>query len=115
MPLAPAGYSVDLIPGDFGATLAGRRILYWWPSDRRDDWQLGTFARNCAPSASSSTRVVACTRQTLALRGTKDTLLTVTLLPTGSAGCCSAPLAPTGFERASQRNLELASEARPHD
>ncbi len=55
-PLPPAGYSVDPSPADLGATLVGRRILYWWPSD---GWQLGTVARFCAPSASGFTHMVA--------------------------------------------------------
>ena len=32
-PLPPPGYSVDAAPGDLGAALVGRRILYWWPED----------------------------------------------------------------------------------
>jgi hypothetical protein len=48
----------------------GRQLLYWWPDD---DWQRGTVARLCPRPA--FWHVVAYTRQTLALRGTADSLL----------------------------------------
>ncbi len=61
-------------PGDLGASLVGRQLLYWWPDD---GWQprRGTLARPCPRGAFS--HVVAYTRQTSrsALRGTADTLL----------------------------------------
>ena len=57
-------------PGDLGAALVGRTLLYWWPDD---GWQRGTVARLCPRGAFS--HVVAYTRQTSALRGTADTLL----------------------------------------
>ena len=53
-------------PGDLGAPLVGRTLLYWWPDD---GWQRGTEARLCF------SHVVAYHRQTSALRGTADTLL----------------------------------------
>jgi hypothetical protein len=109
-PLPPAGYSVDPSPGDLGATLVGRRILYWWPSD---GWQLGTVARICAPSASGFTHVVAYTRQTSALRGTADTLLDAASY--GQRWVLLSPLAPTGVKRVPRRNRELVSEALPRD
>ena len=69
--LPPAGYTVDVAPpGDLGAALVGRTLLYWWPTD---GWQRGTVARLCPRGAFS--HVVAYTRQTSALRGTVDTLL----------------------------------------
>ena len=44
-PLPPAGYTVDAAPpGDLGAVLVGRTLLYWWPTD---GWQRGTVARLC--------------------------------------------------------------------
>ncbi len=57
-------------PGDLGAALVGKRLLYWWPGE---GWQRGTVARLCTRGAFS--HVVAYTRQTSALRGTADTLL----------------------------------------
>ena len=70
-PLPPTGYAVDAAPpGDLGAALVGRTLLYWWPDD---GWQRGTVARLCPRGAFS--HVVAYTRQTSALRGTADTLL----------------------------------------
>ena len=70
-PIPPAGYLVDATPpGDLGAALVGRTLLYWWPTD---GWQRGTVARLCPRGAFS--HVVAYTRQTSALRGTADTLL----------------------------------------
>jgi hypothetical protein len=101
---------VDPSPGDLGATLVGRRILYWWPSD---GWQLGTVARICAPSASGFTHVVAYTRQTSALRGTVDTLLDAASY--GQRWVLLSPLAPAGVKRVSRQNRALASEARPRD
>ncbi len=105
-PLPPAGYSVDPSPGDLGATLVGRRILYWWPSD---GWQLGTVARICAPSASGFTHVVAYTRQTSVVSGTVDTLLDATSY--GQRWVLLSPLAPAGVTRVPRRNRVLASEA----
>jgi hypothetical protein len=33
-PIAPAGFTVDAAPpGDLGAALVGRTLLYWWPID----------------------------------------------------------------------------------
>jgi hypothetical protein len=57
-------------PGDLGASLVGRMLLYWWPDD---GCQRGTVARPFPRGAFS--HVVAYTRQTSALRGTADTLL----------------------------------------
>ncbi len=57
-------------PGDLGAPLVERTVLYWWPDD---GWQRGTVARPCPRGAFS--HAVAYTRQTSALRGTADTLL----------------------------------------
>ena len=43
---APADPPVDAAPpGDLGAGLVGRTVLYWWPDD---GWQRGTVARLCA-------------------------------------------------------------------
>jgi hypothetical protein len=75
-PILLAGFNVDAAPpGDLGASLVGRALLYWWPDER---WQCGTVARPCSRGAFS--HVVAYTRQTSpsrprALRGTADTLL----------------------------------------
>ena len=70
-PIPPAGFTVDVAPpGDLGAALVGKRLLYWWPGE---GWQRGTVARLCTRGAFS--HVVAYTRQTSALRGTADTLL----------------------------------------
>ena len=70
-PIPPVGFTVEAAPpGDLGAALVGRTILYWWPDDC---WQRGTVARLC-PRGDLS-RVVAYTRRTSALRGTADTLL----------------------------------------
>ena len=86
-------------PGDLGAALVGRTILYWWPDD---GCQRGTVARLCPRGAFS--HVVAYTRQTSALRGTADTLLNaasygsrwVLLSPAPAAGVARAlrPRAP---------------------
>ena len=70
-PIPLAGYTVNVAPpGELGAALVGRTLLYWWPDD---GWQRGTVARLCPRGAFS--HVVAYTRQTSALRGTADTLL----------------------------------------
>jgi len=97
-PLPPAGYTVDAAPpGDLGAALVGRTLLYWWPTD---GWQRGTVARLCPRGAFS--HVVAYTRQTSALRGTADTLLDaasygarwVLLSPAPAGGVTLRPRAP---------------------
>jgi hypothetical protein len=97
-PLPPAGYTVDMAPpGDLGAALVGRTLLYWWPTD---GWQRGTVARLCPRGAFS--HVVAYTRQTSALRGTADTLLDaasygsrwVLLSPAPAGGVTLRPRAP---------------------
>ena len=70
-PIPPTGFKVEaVLPGDLGAALVGRTVLYWWPDD---GWQRGTVARLCPRGAFS--HVVAYNRQTLVLRGTADTLL----------------------------------------
>jgi hypothetical protein len=84
-------------PGDLGAALVGRTLLYWWPTD---GWQRGTVARLCPRGAFS--HVVAYTRQTSALRGTADTLLDaasygsrwVLLSPAPAGGVTLRPRAP---------------------
>ena len=97
-PMPPAGYTVDVAPpGDLGAALVGRTLLYWWPTD---GWQRGTVARLCPRGAFS--HVVAYTRQTSALRGTADTLLDaasygsrwVLLSPAPAGGVTLRPRAP---------------------
>ncbi len=92
--MPPAGYSVDLSPGDIGATVVGRCILFWWPCD---GWQRGTVARICAPSASVFAHVAAYLRQTSALRGTVGTLLDTASY--GQRWVLLSPLAPAGVER----------------
>jgi hypothetical protein len=96
-PIPPAGFTVDPAPpGDLGAALVGRTLLYWWPSD---GWQRGTIARLCPRGAFS--HVVAYTRQTSALRGSTDSLLDaasyglrwVLLSPAAAGGWTAAPLA----------------------
>ncbi len=94
-PLPPLGYSVDAAPGDLGAALVGRRILYWRPEDRL---QLGTVARTCRPGASSFSHVVAYQRRTSALRGTVETLLDAASY--GVRWILVSPLAPSGVVRA---------------
>ena len=92
-----AKVSYDLTPGDLGAALVGRTLLYWWPTD---GWQRGTVARLCPRGAFS--HVVAYTRQTSALRGTADTLLDaasygsrwVLLSPAPAGGVTLRPRAP---------------------
>jgi hypothetical protein len=43
--IPPAGFTVDAAPpGDLGASLVGRTLLYWWPDD---GWQRGTRWRAC--------------------------------------------------------------------
>ena len=53
-PIPPTGFTVDLRPpGDLGAALVGRTMLYWWPEDarptksaasaRRSDFQFGRW------------------------------------------------------------------------
>ncbi len=70
-PLAPVGFAVEAAPpGDLGAALVGRTILYWWPTD---GWQRGTVAHLCPRGVFS--HVVAYSRQSSALRGTADLLL----------------------------------------
>jgi hypothetical protein len=70
----PTGFTVDAAPpGDLGAALVGRQLLYWWPDD---GWQRGTVARLCPRGAFSHVvALLAYTRQTSALRGTADSLL----------------------------------------
>ena len=101
-PIAPAGFTVDTAPpGDLGAALVGRTLLYWWPTD---GWQRGTVARLCPRGAFS--HVVAYSRQTSALRGTADSLLDaasygdrwVLLSPAAAAGVDRPP--PTWHSRA---------------
>ena len=71
-PSPPAGLAVDPAPpGDLGAALVGRTLLYWWPED---GWQRGTVARVC-PRAGPFSHVVAYNRRTSALRGTAESLL----------------------------------------
>ena len=72
LPLPPSGFTVDPAPGDLGAALVGRRLLYWWPTD---GWQLGTVARVCSSAAKGFSHVVAYHRRTSALSGTVETLL----------------------------------------
>ena len=100
VPLAPVGFAVEAAPpGDLGAALVGRSILYWWPTD---GWQRGTVARLCPRGAFS--HVVAYSRQTSALRGTADTLLDaasygvrwVLLSPAAAAGVSRDPPAGPG-------------------
>jgi hypothetical protein len=67
-PLPPTGFSVDTSPpGDLGAALVGRQLLYWWPDD---GWQRGTVAHLCPRGAFS--HVVAITRQTSAQRSCRE-------------------------------------------
>ena len=92
-PIPPTGFTVDPAPpGDLGAALVGRTLLYWWPSD---GWQRGTVARLCPRGAFS--HVVAYTRQTSALRGTADTLLDAASY--GSRWVLLSPAAALGVER----------------
>jgi hypothetical protein len=95
--LPPKGFTVDAMPpGDLGAALVGRQVLYWWPDD---GWQRGTVARLCRRGAFS--HVVAYTRQTSALRGTADSLLDsasysarwVLLSPAPATGIAAEPRA----------------------
>ena len=99
-PIEPTGFTVEAAPpGDLGAALVGRTVLYWWPDD---GWQRGTVARLCPRGAFS--HVVAYNRQTSVLRGTADTLLDaasygsrwVLLSPAPAAGVARAlrPRAP---------------------
>ena len=70
-PIPPTGFTVEAAPpGDLGAALVGKTVLYWWPDD---GWQRGTVARLCPRGAFS--HVVAYIWQTLVLRGTADTIL----------------------------------------
>ena len=78
-------------PGDLGAALVGRTLLYLWPED---GWQRGTVARLCPRSAFS--HVVAYTRQTSALRGTADTLLDAASYGTRWVLLSPAPAAGAG-------------------
>ena len=51
MPIPPAGFTVDAAPpGDLGAALVGRVVLYRWPDD---GWQLEIVARLCPRGAFS--------------------------------------------------------------
>ena len=51
--IPPTGFAVEAAPpGDLGAAMVGRTVLYWWP-DRDDGWQRGTVARLCPRSAFS--------------------------------------------------------------
>jgi hypothetical protein len=72
-PAPPAGFAVDPPPppGDLGAALVGRALLYWWPED---GWQRGAVARACARAGPFS-HVVAYSRRTSALGGTAESLL----------------------------------------
>jgi hypothetical protein len=48
VPLAPVGLAVEAAPpGDLGAALVGRTMLYWWPEIASDGWQRGTVERLC--------------------------------------------------------------------
>ena len=50
-PIPPTGFTVEAAPpGDLGAALVGRTVLYWWPDD---GWQRGTVARLCPRGAFS--------------------------------------------------------------
>ena len=70
-PIPPTGFTVEAAPpGDLGAALVGRTVLYWWPDD---GWQRGTVARLCPRGAFS--HVVPFNRQTSVLRGTANTRL----------------------------------------
>jgi transposase InsO family protein len=90
----PAGFTVDAAPpGDLGAPLVGRTLLYWWPDD---GWQRGTVARTCPRGAFS--HVVAYHRQTSALRGTADTLLDAATY--GSRWVLLSPAPAAGVARA---------------
>ena len=72
-PIPPTGFTVEAAPpGDLGAALVGRNVLYWWPDD---GGQRGTVARLSLCPRGTFSHVVACTRQTSALRGTADALL----------------------------------------
>ncbi len=75
-PPPPTGFTVDAAsPGDLGAALVGRQMLYWWPDV---GWQCCTVARRpslCPRGA--FLQVVTYTRQTSALRCTADSLLQV--------------------------------------
>jgi hypothetical protein len=103
-PFPPAGFTVDAAPpGDLGAPLVGRTLLYWWPDD---GWQRGTVARTCPRGAFS--HVVAYHRQTSALRYADTAAVTVTPRPalldaarlprpgTAPAGCFSPRLPQPG-------------------
>jgi hypothetical protein len=73
--VALAGFTVDVAPpGDLGAALVGRQLLYWsvqWP-DKADSTARSPI---CPRGAISHWHVVAAyTRQTSALRGTADSL-----------------------------------------
>ena len=83
-PPIPVGFTVGASPsGDLGAALLGRTLLYWWTDN---GWQRGTVARLCPRGAFS--QLVACARQTSALRGTADRLLDA-LSYSSLAGHCS--------------------------
>jgi hypothetical protein len=82
-PLPPTDFTVDAAPpGDLGAVLVGRQVLYWWPDD---GWQRGTVARLCPRVA--FLHVVAYMRQMSALRGTvTGTALADSVLDSASYG-----------------------------
>ena len=92
-PIPPTGFTFEAAPpGDLGAALVGRTVLYWWPDD---GWQRGTVARLCPRGAFS--HAVACNRQTSALRGTADSLLDPPTAPAVSMSAVGAsPAGPGG-------------------
>ena len=70
-PIPPAGFTVEAAPpGDLGAALVGRTLLYCWPDN---GWQRDTIARLCPRGAFS--HVVADVDGDSALHGTADRLL----------------------------------------
>ena len=80
-------------PGDLGAALVGRTVLYWWPND---GLQCGTVARLCPRGAFS--HVVAYKRRMSVLRGTADTLLDASSC--GSFWVLLSPALAAGVNRA---------------
>ena len=107
-PIAPAGFTVDAAPpGNLGAALVGRTILYWWPTD---GWQRGRVARLCPRGAFS--HVVAYSRQTSVLRGTADSLLDAASY--GDRWVLLSPAAAGGVKRAPPaRGSRAGSDPRP--
>ena len=93
-PIPPAGLPVEAgPPGDLGAALMGRTVIYWWPDDC---WQRRTVARLCPRGAFS--HVVAFIPQTSALRGTADTLRVAACY--GSRWVLLSPAPAAGVARA---------------